>query len=163
YRRASPEDQREAHRAWTEATDGGADPDHRAWHLALATAGGDEKVAGELELSAGGGGGGGGAGGGGRGRGAGGGRAPAPRRGAGGGQGQARGGSAGPGSPIAGPRAIPGGSHSRPVGGRARLVLPFAAGAAGIHRGSRAKWPAGGRHRRAGAPLRASTRQRDRV
>ena len=53
YRAAAPDDQRRVHEALAEASDAGVDPDRRAWHRAQATAGLDEEVAAELELSAG--------------------------------------------------------------------------------------------------------------
>lgn len=52
YRDASPADRRLVHEALAESMDSELDPDRRAWHLAQATEGQDEDVAGELEQSA---------------------------------------------------------------------------------------------------------------
>ncbi|MBB6551788.1 LuxR family transcriptional regulator [Nonomuraea rubra] len=52
YQAATPENRQCVHRALAEVIDPLADPEHRAWHLANATAGPDETVAAELARSA---------------------------------------------------------------------------------------------------------------
>jgi DNA-binding CsgD family transcriptional regulator len=52
YRSAGPVDRQRVHNALANGTDGETDPDRRAWHLAAAAAGPDEKAAVALELSA---------------------------------------------------------------------------------------------------------------
>ena len=52
YSAGSPDEQRRAHAALAEATDAEADPDRRAWHRALASAGPDDDAADELERGA---------------------------------------------------------------------------------------------------------------
>lgn len=53
YSGASSKERRAAHLALAASVDPRTDPDHRAWHRALAAAGPDEEVAAELEQSAG--------------------------------------------------------------------------------------------------------------
>jgi DNA-binding CsgD family transcriptional regulator/tetratricopeptide (TPR) repeat protein len=53
YRVASIDDRRAVHRALAEATDPETDPDHQAWHRALAAPVPDEEVAADLERAAG--------------------------------------------------------------------------------------------------------------
>ena len=52
YRAGSSEERRRVHAAIADGTDAEADPDRRAWHRALASAGPNEVVADELERSA---------------------------------------------------------------------------------------------------------------
>jgi len=53
YHAATPDEQRDVHRALAAATDPALDPDRRAWHLAQAASHPDDEVAAELERSAG--------------------------------------------------------------------------------------------------------------
>ncbi len=53
YKAASAADRRSAHHTLAKCIDPAADPDRRAWHLALAVAGPDENIASELEQCAG--------------------------------------------------------------------------------------------------------------
>ena len=52
YEAAAPVDRRDVHRALAAATDTGADPDRRAWHLAQAAWHPDDDLAKDLEVSA---------------------------------------------------------------------------------------------------------------
>jgi tetratricopeptide (TPR) repeat protein len=52
YRAAAPNERRRVRAAWAQATDPRVDPDRRAWHLAEATVGPNESVAGALERAA---------------------------------------------------------------------------------------------------------------
>ena len=52
YRSATERDRRLVHAALADCTDAELDPDHRAWHRAMAATGPDEDVAAELERSA---------------------------------------------------------------------------------------------------------------
>ncbi len=52
YAAGSSDERRQAHASIAEATDPASDPDRRAWHRALASAGPDEAVADELDRSA---------------------------------------------------------------------------------------------------------------
>jgi DNA-binding CsgD family transcriptional regulator len=52
YAAGSPEDRRAAHLTLATATDAGADPERRVWHLAAAATGPDEDVAAALEQAA---------------------------------------------------------------------------------------------------------------
>ncbi|MFJ7158869.1 AAA family ATPase [Streptomyces sp. NPDC101118] len=52
YRAATPDERRRAHEALAAVTDPETDPDRKAWHRAQASAGPDEEVAAQLEVSA---------------------------------------------------------------------------------------------------------------